>query len=773
MRKFGVTLCLVLVGILAGCGGSGSSGGSTNVGLPPSSNAQPTLSVLGMSGAAPTYTLNVQQGNALAGTVTLHGSDSDTNDNLTLSLSFNAGASTGYSSIPAQLLISPAPSGTPATATTSAASPALATITIAPNGALSAVGSIVFNANLADDKGGATSATLTINVSAGPVNNPPAIGRPSGPVTVSGNHPNYTATVQAGASLAFSATATDPDSNTVTLSANRTGGTLTASAAGFSTTFPASVNGVAPRTLTLAGTAATAGSVEITFTVNDGQGGTDTAVLLITIQQPSGGGSSVPTNGTGGATGTVSGAYQSRNYRLFVPTSYTQSTPTALVIALHGAGDTYTNFYSVLQAYGWTSAATSNNFILMAPQHMNASRPSFLHLTGTGGLDATATANEIQGVINAAYHGVGASYNIETTKIYFIGFSEGGVVTDITAYWHSDKIKAVAPYAGAATGKTFPVTRNIPVYPICGTADSGYSGSVGTYNEWTNAGHATNSAWVSGVGHSFSQLCTTGPSPSSVYQWLATAQSNPVQSGYQGGGGGPGTGGSNPSGGSGGSYPGNQQRTVSTSYGNQTYYLYIPSSYNPSSPMPVLFGFHGAGGTGTAPAAAQQVRNDWSSVASSGNFIVVAQAATGSGGGWVPSTDTDILNSIITDVFGAYNIEQKRIYAWGFSAGGHYAHALCLNNSGYFAAYGISAGALQSLAGTGAPAAATRKIPCSLYVGNTDPLQPYVNSDRQAFINAGWTLNTNLWYTEFSGGHTYSTSHLSAIWGHIGSHILP
>ncbi|MBX3458490.1 MAG: hypothetical protein KF696_00840 [Planctomycetes bacterium] len=773
MRKFGVTLILLTFGFLAGCGGGGSSGGSTNVGLPPSNNTQPVLSVLGMSGAAPNYLLNVQQGNALPGTITLHGSDSDTNDNMVLSLTFNASASSGYSVVPAQLLINPSAGGSPATATTSATSPSLATITIAPNGALSTVGTIVFNANLTDDKGGASSATLTINVSATAVNNPPAIGRPSGPVSVGGNHPNYTATVQVGASLAFSATATDPDGDNVTLGANRTGGTLTASQAGFSTTFPASVSGAAPRTLTLAGTAAAAGTVQVSFTVNDGQGGSDTAVLLVTIQPSGGGGgSSVPTNGTGGATGTVNGAYQSRNYRLFVPTGYSQSTPTPLVIALHGAGDTYTNYFSILQAYGWTSAASSNNFILMAPQHMNSSRASFLHLTGSGGLDATATANEIQGVINAAYYGVGASYNIETTKIYFIGFSEGGVVTDITAYWHSDKIKAVAPYAGAATGKTFPITRNIPVYPICGTADSGYSGSVTIYNEWTNAGHATNNAWVSGVGHSFSQLCTTGPSPSSVYQWLATAQSNPVQSGYQGGGG-PGSGSSSPSGGSGGSYPGNQQRIVSTAYGNQTYYLYIPSSYNPSTPMPVLFGFHGAGGSGTAPAAAQQVRNDWATVAATGNFIVVAQAATGSGGGWVPSTDTDILNSILTDVLGAYNIEQKRIYAWGFSAGAHYAHALCLNNSGYFAAYGISAGALQALAGTSAPAAAARKIPCSLYVGNSDPLQPNVNSDRQTFLNAGWTLNTNLWYTEFSGGHTYSTSHLSAIWGHIGSHTLP
>ncbi|MHC4841109.1 MAG: CE1 family esterase [Planctomycetota bacterium] len=234
---------------------------------------------------------------------------------------------------------------------------------------------------------------------------------------------------------------------------------------------------------------------------------------------------------------------------------------------------------------------------------------------------------------------------------------------------------------------------------------------------------------------------------------------------------------SSPSGGSGGTYPGNQTRTVSVSgLGNQNYYLYIPNSYNPANPMPIMWGFHGSAGSPSgSDAAAQQVRSYWQSVADSGGFIVLAQVATGSTGGWIPSNTVAVFNEISTDVMGAYNIEQKRIHAWGFSAGGHLIHGLALANANLFASYGVSAGALQALAGTGAPAAAARKIPCDLHIGSTDTIVPpsVVQADRQTFISAGWTLSTDLFYTEFTGGHTFTTTHLSEIWTNIGGFSLP
>ena len=180
-----------------------------------------------------------------------------------------------------------------------------------------------------------------------------------------------------------------------------------------------------------------------------------------------------------------------------------------------------------------------------------------------------------------------------------------------------------------------------------------------------------------------------------------------------------------------------------------------------------------AGSDAGFSAAAQAARNDWATVANTGGFIVVAQASTGSGGGWLPSNDSAILNEIITDVFTAYNIEQNRIYGWGFSAGGHFIHALALQNSTFFAAYGVNAGILQALAGASAPTSATRKVPVDIHIGTSDSLLPYAQQDKTTFQNAGWTLGTDLHYTEFSGGHTYTTTHLSQIWNNIKGHTLP
>lgn len=589
--------------------------------------------------------------------------------------------------------------------------------------------------------------TITVSATGG-ANQPPVITSSAPTTATEGQLYNY------------AASASDPNGDPLTW-------TLTTNPAGMTV-------GSSTGQVQWTPTNAQVGTHNVTLEVSDGQVSASQSWTITVSPASTGGGGGTATGGSSGGTGTVNGSYQGRNYRLHVPSSYSASTPSPLVIALHGMGDTYTNFHSTLTGSGWTSAANSNNFILMTPQHMNSTRASFLHLSGSN-LDAQATQNEIAGVILAAYYGAGATHNIETEEIYIIGFSEGAVVTDLAAFWFSTEIRAVAPYAGGITGKPLPVARDIPVYSICGTADSGYSGVQTAHGEWVTGGHTTNNSWVSSVGHSFSTLCSSGPSPGSVYQWLSTAAfTTPVTSAWQSQGGG--STGSNPSGGSGGAAPGNQSRTVTVSgLGSHTYYLYIPTSYNPANPMPIMFGFHGAGGAGTAPAAAQQVRNDWATVAESQGVIVVAQAATGASGGWVTSNDVAILNEIITDVMGAYNIEQKRIYAWGFSAGGHLIHLLALQNSTYFAAYGVSAGALQALAGTGAPGAAARKIPVHLYVGSSDTVVPpaAVQSDRNNFQANGWTLGTNLWYTEFSGGHTYSTTHLSNIWNNLKNHSLP
>jgi len=243
-----------------------------------------------------------------------------------------------------------------------------------------------------------------------------------------------------------------------------------------------------------------------------------------------------------------------------------------------------------------------------------------------------------------------------------------------------------------------------------------------------------------------------------------------------------------PSLGSGGAYPGFKTAQVSVpGLGTQPYYLYIPTNYSPAHSWPLLLALHGAGGPGTADAAAQQVRADWSGIAGGLGVIVVTPVGTdGMGGGWIAPlsatdhpTDYDILAKVVGNVEAAYNIERTRVYGWGYSAGGHVMHSLALNgynatlNADSIAAYAVSAGVLagwacRSLDDTQCQQQvlmpALRKVPVDIHVGNTDSLLSYAQADEADLAASGWTLGGTLFYTVFSGGHIYTLTHLQQAW---------
>lgn len=206
-----------------------------------------------------------------------------------------------------------------------------------------------------------------------------------------------------------------------------------------------------------------------------------------------------------------------------------------------------------------------------------------------------------------------------------------------------------------------------------------------------------------------------------------------------------------PSNGLGGDFPGSLTRTINT---DNTYYYYVPSTYQADKAFPLMIVWHGAAGAGNAAIAAQQTRDLWINTAETYEFIVVAQAATGETGGWIPNNDAARLANIIDDIDARYNVENNRKYIWGFSAGGFVAHAIALNNADYFAAYAVS-GAHLGYANSGGytPANAFREIPVFISVGQSDAHFNNAQNDLLAFTNAGWQINRNLWFDDFVGGH--------------------
>lgn len=231
--------------------------------------------------------------------------------------------------------------------------------------------------------------------------------------------------------------------------------------------------------------------------------------------------------------------------------------------------------------------------------------------------------------------------------------------------------------------------------------------------------------------------------------------------------------------------------------GTQPYYLYVPANYAPNRPWPFVLALHGV--SPYPDTYAQATRDDWVAAASAAGFIIAApianeQVSVGGQPGvtWLaPPTsgpnDYDEFASVLTDVKGTYNVEQTRVYVWGFSAGASVAHDLAVNtysnafNASTMAAYGASSGALEYLACAGLTntqcqqslSGLPRRIPVDLHIGNSDDpnLRSAVQNDRDLFENAGWQYLGNppheLYYTMFVGGHTYTIPQLSDIWRNL------
>ncbi len=167
----------------------------------------------------------------------------------------------------------------------------------------------------------------------------------------------------------------------------------------------------------------------------------------------------------------------SRQYREYVPTSYTGSTAVPLVICLHGLGDNMTNFSNI----GMHLLSDSAQFITLYPQAVSSpygtawnSGASYM------GIVLNPTIDDV-GFINALIDSTAALYNIDPTRIYVTGFSMGGFMSNRLACQLGTKVCAIASVAGTiGTSCSCTPFRPTPVAHFHGTADGtvAYSGNA-------------------------------------------------------------------------------------------------------------------------------------------------------------------------------------------------------------------------------------------------------------------------------------------------------
>lgn len=115
------------------------------------------------------------------------------------------------------------------------------------------------------------------------------------------------------------------------------------------------------------------------------------------------------------------------------------------------------------------------------------------------------------------------------------------------------------------------------------------------------------------------------------------------------------------------------------------YFVYIPPSYVPDRPWPVVLSLHGVGGSGYG-----QIMTWLKSSAQKNEFIFVAPTY-GSGLWWKEESERFVL-SVLDKVKRDYHIDTNRVYLTGFSSGGHGVWYLAIRYPSLFAAINPVAG---------------------------------------------------------------------------------
>jgi polyhydroxybutyrate depolymerase len=153
----------------------------------------------------------------------------------------------------------------------------------------------------------------------------------------------------------------------------------------------------------------------------------------------------------------------------------------------------------------------------------------------------------------------------------------------------------------------------------------------------------------------------------------------------------------------------------------RTYLLYVPTSYNGTARVPLLFNFHGWG----SRAAEQMALTDFGPIADKNNFLVVAPNGQDRGGrhwsfGYEPGLQNDLtmVAALLDRIKRNLCVDGKRVYSTGMSDGGLMTSALACTSADKFAAFAAVAVVVYCASAKG------RAVPIQAYAGSKDPVAP-------------------------------------------------
>ena len=198
---------------------------------------------------------------------------------------------------------------------------------------------------------------------------------------------------------------------------------------------------------------------------------------------------------------------------------------------------------------------------------------------------------------------------------------------------------------------------------------------------------------------------------------------------------------------------------------DREYILYVPSSYDGTSAVPILFNFHGFGGS-----ASQFMQEaDMRSLAEADTFILVYPQGSCLDGSshWNPcpiggdnkstADDVGFFESMISEISSQYNLDMERIYAAGYSNGGMMAYGLANYKSDLIAAVASVSGAMLNCTGS-----TSHPMPVIHLHGTSDAVVSYngsndwnsVQSTLDYWTSFNNTISTPTINTDNTGGMT-------------------
>ncbi len=144
------------------------------------------------------------------------------------------------------------------------------------------------------------------------------------------------------------------------------------------------------------------------------------------------------------------------------------------------------------------------------------------------------------------------------------------------------------------------------------------------------------------------------------------------------------------------------------------YYLFVPETLDPSKPAPLLIALHSAYSNGKSLVV------EWEQIAAKRGIVLVAPNALGN---WfIPPDSPDFLYALAESIKARCAIDSRRVYLFGYSAGGVHAAVTAVIEPEYFAAAAVYGGYI--------PGAKKRffsndsRTPIGFWVGDHDQFAP-------------------------------------------------